>query len=684
MMRRSSLTRRVAVLAGACAVGVPAASAIASGASGTQGASRASGTQGASVASGTQGASGTSGASGTQEVTRLAGSDPEISADSPELGPVSGTENRTIEVWMAGDQQAAQQFVDAVSTSGSPSYHQFVSPSDYTKRFGPSPAQVKAVESYLTGAGFTAVKPSAGGDYVSATAPVSRINRAFSVQIRNYGVAGAGGRHTTIESNDRELTFPASISSDILAVTGLNTTQPQSNAASATGARAKGSACSRYWAQKTHAISPPFRGLTKAAVAICGYSARQVRAAYGLSAADTGKGKTIALIQVGAPDKKMFQTLVRYAKVNGLPAPRAGQYREHVIGDHRKCLNGALEEAVIDSEAAYAMAPRANQLVVDGDECDTREHGAQALFDAMLAPLTGKRSRASAAIESVSYGLPTTTEGTTPASELKVSHAIALRAAAEGVSLLVSSGDAPGVEPPASDPDLTAVGGTTLGIGAHSQRVFETGWSTAFGERTGTSGPWQDKGILLGASGGVSRVYREPGYQHGVVPSAMVLGPADQAGRTVPDIAADADPATGMLFGLIITHANGKTTRYTPYTNAGTSLAAPLIAGIVADAEQGRRRNLGFLNPLLYSLAGTRAYHDTAPLRPSDPDVNRAFYKPGLTDINHKFARGFLVGVNDAQDRSGTDQVTAPGYDTMTGLGTPNGPAFIKALRSGK
>jgi subtilase family serine protease len=338
---------------------------------------------------------------------------------------------------------------------------------------------------------------------------------------------------------------------------------------------------------------------------------------------------------------------------------------------------------VIDSEAAYAMAPRANQLMVDGDECDKREHGAQALFNAMLAPLTGKGSRASAAIESVSYGLPTTTEGTTPASQLKVSHAIALRAAAEGVSLLVSSGDAPGVEPPASDPDLTAVGGTTLGIGAHNKRVLETGWSTAFGERTGTSGPWQDKGILLAASGGVSTRYGEPGYQQGVVPSSMALNPAGRPGRTVPDIAADADPATGMLFGLIVTHANGKTTPYTPYTNAGTSMAAPLIAGIVADAEQGESHNLGFLNPLLYSLAGTPAYHDILPLSPSDPQIDRAFYEPGLTEINHKFARGFLVGVNDAQDPGGTDQVTAPGYDTMTGLGTPNGSAFIKALRSG-
>ncbi len=330
------------------------------------------------------------------------------------------------------------------------------------------------------------------------------------------------------------------------------------------------------------------------------------------------------------------------------------------------------------------MAPRANQLAIDGDECDKREHGDQALFNALLAPLTGKRSHASAAIESVSYGLNTTKESTTPASHLKTFHAIALRAAAEGVSLLISSGDDPGIEPPASDPNITAIGGTTLGIGAHNERLFETGWSAAFGERTGTSGPWQDNGILLAASGGVSTVFEEPGYQQGVVPSSMALSRAGSPGRTVPDISADADPAAGMRFGLIITHSNGKTTPYTPYTNAGTSMATPLIAGIVADAEQGLPRNFGFLDPLLYSLAGSDAYHDTLPLSSSDPQVYRAVYTTGETEINHKFAPGFLVSVNDAQDPTGTDQVTTLGYDTMTGLGTPNGSAFIEALRAGK
>jgi subtilase family serine protease len=152
----------------------------------------------------------------------------------------------------------------------------------------------------------------------------------------------------------------------------------------------------------------------------------------------------------------------------------------------------------------------------------------------------------------------------------------------------------------------------------------------------------------------------------------------------VPDIAADGDPASGMLFGAIVIRRNGKPTPYSTFRQAGTSAFAPLIAGIVADAEQGTRPNLGLLNPLLYSMSGSNAFHDVLPVSSADPQVDRAFYTPGETEIDKKFAPGFLVGVNDVQDSGRTKEVTASGYDTITGLGTPNGSAVLAALRSRK
>jgi hypothetical protein len=642
-MRRPSRAARVAALAAVCVVGVPVAITTAS-----------------AVAD-------------VQSTTALAGSVAAVAASNPGVGAVSGTESETIEVWMAGHEQAAQRFADAVSTPGSPTYHEYLSPTAYTQRFGPSAAQVKAVGSYLAGVGFTRVQASVNDDYVSATARVSRINRAFSVQMRRYDVTDAEGRSTTFESNDRGLTVPAWISGDILAVTGVNTTQPVDDATTGAGAggatsstaassAAKAAACSNYWAQKTTTFSPAFDGLTQAAVPVCGYSAKQIRAAYGLSSADTGTGKTIAVIEAGTPNT-MLQALTGYAKGEGLPAPHRGQYRSETIG-HGRCIDYDDTEAILDSEAAYATAPGADQLMVNG--CDTGNNLEQALFDAELAPLTGHRSRASAAIESVCYEFGG--ERSEPPSLLKTSRAIALRAAAEGVSLLFDSGDSPGVESPADDPEVTAVGGTTLGIGAHDQRLFETGWSTLFGVRTGTSGPWRDQGAHEGAGGGASVIYGEPSYQKGVVPSALAENSKGRPGRAVPDISADGDFYSAMRTRWVFTNSKGKTSRSWE-SQGGTSLATPLVAGIVADAEQGQRKNLGFLNPLLYSLAGSAVFHDILSLSPSDPQVDRAFYTPDVNYINHKYAEGYRVGVTNAQDVSGTHQVTAPGlrHDDRTG-----------------
>jgi subtilase family serine protease len=587
-------------------------------------------------------------------------------AGHPAAGP-SARANQTIQVWMAGREGAAQRFVDAVSTPGSPSYHRFLSPVAYTQRFGPRATQVRAVRSVLRRDGFSGVHASVDDDYVSATASAPGGDPASTVALRRR------------------------LGADAVAVTGLGAGARPTRAPVADAdarARAK-AACSAYWGQKTQTFTPAFGGLTTAAIPVCGYSARQIRAAYGLTGADTGRRKTIALIQVGGPTDQ-FQALTDYAKRNGLPAPGAAQYREESIGHgedgglHSACINGAAAEAALDSEAAYAMAPRADQLMVDGDSCLKGQSGyRQSLLDAELAPLTGNGTSAAAAVESVSYGLAggPVSERSVPRSAVQASHAISLRAAAEGVSLLNASGDTPGIEPP-SDPDRTIVGGTTLGLGAHGGRLFETGWSTAFGARKGTTGRWQNGGVEEGASGGASVLYREPAYQKGVVPAALAARGGGSAGRAIPDISADGDPASGMLMGLIVKTSSGRTFPYTPFVGGGTSQATPLVAGMVADAEQGGRADLGFLNPLLYSLSGTHAFRDVLPISPSAPPADRAIYRPGTVEIHHKFSRGFLVGLIDAQHTRGTTQVTAPGYDTMTGLGTPNGSAFIRALRA--
>ncbi|MGH2861246.1 MAG: S53 family peptidase [Solirubrobacteraceae bacterium] len=580
-----------------------------------------------------------------------------------ELSGAGLHEARATQVWMTVRQEAAQHFVDASSKPDSKSFRHFLSPEVYTKRFGPSAAQLKAVESYLTRQHFTHVFASVNDDYVSGFAPASD--------------------HVTLK-------IPAALSHDVLAVTGRNDTQAKVNISAARqrtttksfiesavghSPAVGASDCARYWGQKTVPISPPFHGVTVATRPVCGYSASEIRRAYGLSATDTGAGVTIALIQEGGP-VAMRRILTTYARRNGLPAPKPGQYREQAVGGgarNSRCLDVGAPEAELDSQAAYAMAPAARQLMVDGDDCDTNDGYSQALLDAMLTPLTGHGPRPSAAIESVSWNM-----NTTPGL-LRAEHAVALRAAAEGVSLMVASGDSLGFFNTAQDPDITAVGGTTLGLGADGRRLFETGWSTGSAERVGTSGAWIGSGVLNGSGGGVSPVYSEPGYQRGVVPRAMATAKNGRRGRVMPDISADGDFATALLVAGI----DPKTGRYTASVDSGgTSQATPLVAGMVADAEYGQPGGFGFLNPLLYPLSGSEAIADVLPLSRSAPPVQRAFYRSGTTYIDGKYGRGFLLGVTGSPAKTG--RVTTPGYDTLTGIGTPNGSAFINALRAGR
>jgi hypothetical protein len=93
--------------------------------------------------------------------------------------------------------------------------------------------------------------------------------------------------------------------------------------------------------------------------------------------------------------------------------------------------------------------------------------------------------------------------------------------------------------------------------------------------------------------------------------------------RSVLDISADADEYTGFAVGFL-TFGPGGTPTYTRAAVGGTSEAAPLVTGMVVAAQQGQRSSFGFLNTVLYRLAGTSALHDTRPLTARSPVAYRA------------------------------------------------------------
>jgi subtilase family serine protease len=217
---------------------------------------------------------------------------------------------------------------------------------------------------------------------------------------------------------------------------------------------------------------------------------------------------------------------------------------------------------------------------------------------------------------------------------------------------------------------VTSVGGTTLGVGANNNYLFETGWGTKKSTWNGTA--WSPKAPgnwIYGAGGGVSQLFAEPSYQQGVVP-ASVFTAQGRTGRAVPDIAAIADPNTGYLIGETQTFPDG-TAKYSEYRIGGTSLASPIVAGIMALANQAAGHPLGFANPLLYSLAGSSSFTDV-----TNPSSTVAMVRVDFVNSVNT-SNGTTASLRTANQT--LSLVTTPGWDDVTGLGSPTA-ALLSAL----
>jgi subtilase family serine protease len=188
-------------------------------------------------------------------------------------------------------------------------------------------------------------------------------------------------------------------------------------------------------------------------------------------------------------------------------------------------------------------------------------------------------------------------------------------------------------------------------------------------------GPAYPGAYLYGSGGGTSRLFPQPTYQAGVVPAALATAHGPTPMRVVPDIAALGDPTTGMLVGQTQTFPDGST-RYSEYRIGGTSLSSPLMAGFMALVQQKAGTVLGFANPRIYAKAGSAAYHDVQPPASALAAV-RAEYVNGVDPSG-----GYAYSLRSLSFDSGLTIHTRPGYDDVTGVGSPNGSAFLAALAS--
>lgn len=352
----------------------------------------------------------------------------------------------------------------------------------------------------------------------------------------------------------------------------------------------------------------PKHGLTPAAL-LTAYNATPL-----VDAGLTGQGSTIVFYEFDGYDQA---DLDAYARLTGLP-----QFTPTLIGGQPGPAHG---ETVMDLEVAHAIAPDAQLVVVNALPTfagDGTYENIGRLFDSVDRQFPG-------AVWSLSIGWGCDAIAT--AVDLAPVRSAIVNAQKHGTTAFVASGDNGGLEckggedwstPPGprdigldavgSLPEVTSVGGTTLSTDAQGRWLSEAAWT--------------DVPLSQGTSGGVSALFDRPAYQRRV---SVVR---DSTHRLVPDVAAVADPFTGVqiVYGQ------------QPRIGGGTSQATPIWAALTVLTNQSLRsaggRPVGDLNPLLYRIAaGARL--------------------PGYRDVS--------LGSNAVD-------VSTPGYDLVTGLGTPN------------
>jgi subtilase family serine protease len=211
---------------------------------------------------------------------------------------------------------------------------------------------------------------------------------------------------------------------------------------------------------------------------------------------------------------------------------------------------------------------------------------------------------------------------------------------------------------PASDPFVTAAGGTTTAIGADGKLAWQTGWGTQKYSLSADGTSRTSVGFLYGAGGGYSALFDRPDYQIGVVPGNA------PAGRAVPDVALDADPTTGMLVGETQTVPKGGGVAYAEYRIGGTSLAAPLFSGMTALTLQHAGGGIGLLNPTIYSQADSGTFTDVKGVPADAGNVRPDF-------VNSVDASGGVVYSVRTFNQDSSLTIGA-GWDDITGVGSPN------------
>jgi hypothetical protein len=636
------------------------------------------------------------------QLVRLRGNVHPLARPEFDQGLVSGAtpmKRMMLVLQRSPEQQAAlSKLMDEQLSKDSPNYHQWLTPEQFGKQFGPADADIQTVTDWLTRQGFQQIKVGAGRTAIEFSGNVSQVRSAFHTDIHRFDVNG--------ESRQANVSDPQIPSALTPVVSGILTLHnfPRRSMRHHAGV---------FTRTADGRVEPQFTGSTGQFFVVGPADFAKI---YNIPASLDGTGQTIAIVgdsNINPQDVTDFRTLF------GLPVNPPNI----IVNGPDPGISGPTGdegEADLDVQISGMVAPKATIDFVVSEDTQTAlgiDLSAFYIIDNNIAP-----------VMSLSFGA---CEANLGASNTFF-NTLWEQAAAEGITVFVSAGD-PGsagcdnfntatsaslglaVSGFASTPFNVAVGGTDFDDFT-TQTTF---WSSTNG--TGKESalgyiheiPWNDSCAaaatistlntvcagaaatnIVGGSGGPSGInagafagYAKPAWQSGITPNGIAAGDNH---RYIPDVSLFASDGPQSKSFYLVCQADAMTPGSSPSCASsgpfsflgagGTSASSPAFAGIMALINQNNGPQ-GNANPTLYKIAATAgqscnsstetltgstcAFNDVTKGNNSVPcAANSANCSSKTAGTN-----GVLVSPASATTPAWT---TATGYDLATGLGSVN------------
>src|SRR5450631_4191717 len=450
----------------------------------------------------------------------------------------------------------------------------------FDRRFGASQEDIDLVIDFARQHDLTVLQTSVSRRNVILTGSVQKFSDAFQVYLSDFiPDSGIGYR-----GRSGAIMIPEILKDIITGVFGLDN-RPQ--------------------ARPMFHLLKKEGGLVHPQAASVSYNPDAVAKAYKYPRDVNGAGECIALIELGGGYRNV--DMQNYFSKLGIPLPVITAQSVDGALNTPSTADSADGEVALDIEVAGAVAPGANIVVYFAPNTD------KGFLDAISTAIHDTENNPS--VISISWGAA---ESQWTEQDLQNFNETFMSAAALGITITVAAGDNGSsdretdgrahVDFPSSSPYVLACGGTRLLSNS------ETAWNDLDGWATG---------------GGISETFPVPDYQKNIsLPPTVNTN--KKKGRGVPDIAANADSASG--YNVLV---DGQWT-----VMGGTSAVAPLIAGLIALSNQKLKRRAGFIHPKIYTSA------------------NAVF-------------KDITVGNNITAKTGG--YTAGPGWDACTGLGVPLG-----------